>query len=96
MDELKALLSIVFFCVSAYLVYDLFASGFDIKVLIGVFLFYTLAYICWPSDRKKKEDLLDFFDILEFIVQVPYRAISLLIRMIGRSNKDGGGFDIDV
>jgi len=95
MNEIRGILATVLFSVCCYLIYDLIMSGFSIGVLVGVVIIYVASYLIWPNKRDRKGDGFDPFDALEIIIEMPYRAISLLFRSFSRSKSDRGGTDID-
>lgn len=48
-------------------------------------------------DRKDKDSLdnsLDFVDLIEFIITLPFRAIALFLRTIGKAGKEADSFDL--
>ncbi len=66
-------------------------------VLAGVFVLFTIANYLWPKDRREKDSLensLDFVDLLEFIITLPFRAIALFLRTIGKVGKEVDNLDI--
>ena len=85
MDSLRIILATVLFCLSAYLCCDLFANGFDWIVLAVATAGFFLTHIIWPKDARDE----GWFDILEFIVDLPYRSIALFVRSLGRLFRDG-------
>jgi hypothetical protein len=94
MDELRVIVAIMVFSVSTYLVYDLFAAGFSWAVLLVCIGGYVLVHYIWP--KKSSEDS-NWYDILEILVDLPYRSIALAIRSIGKMlrNSDGDiGIDL--
>lgn len=93
MDELRITISTAIFSLSCYLVYDLFANGFNWIVLLFCIGGYILVHFIWP--RKTSGDN-DWLDLLEFVVDLPYCSIALLIRSIGRISRGSGDVDIDV
>lgn len=88
MDEIRVAFSIVIFTISSYLVYDLFAHGFDWIVLAVSIAGYLLVHYVWPR-RSTGENA--WFDPLEFIFDLPYRAIALLIRSLGKLSRNNDG-----
>ncbi len=93
MDVLRVIVAIVVFCVSSYLVYDLFASGFSWAVLVSCVGGFVLVHYIWP--KKGAEDS-EWYDILEIVIDLPYRTIALAIRAIGKMLKGSDGIDIDL
>lgn len=94
MDEFRVALAIVIFSISSYLVYDLFAHGFDWIVLLLSIAGYLLVHYIWPRYSTGESA---WYDPLEFIFDLPYRTIALLIRSLGKllRNNDGDiGIDL--
>ncbi|MFC3151305.1 hypothetical protein ACFOEK_09735 [Litoribrevibacter euphylliae] len=94
MDEIRLLIALACFMVGVYLIYDLFASGFNVAVLIaGVGLLIAAHYI--KPNRSDEEDGSLLWDILDFFIDIPFKTISLLLRGLGRASKgDADGFDL--
>lgn len=94
MDEVRVIIAAIIFCICTYLVYDLFANGFNFWVLLAIIVGYTLVHYIWP--RGKKEDST-WFDLLEIILDLPYKTFAFVLRSIGRLFRGGdGGVDIDI
>jgi len=81
MTELRVLLATGLFSTGAYLVYDLIAHGFDPAVLVGCIAGFALAHVVWPHDGHAEAS---WVDMLEWIVDLPYRAMALTLRSLGR------------
>lgn len=88
MDDLRVIIAICIFSVSSYLVYDLFANGFNWYVLAASIMGYLLVHYIWPS--KNTEDS-SWYDSLEIIFDLPYRAIAIFFRGIGRLFRSSDG-----
>lgn len=88
MDLLRTIFATILFCTSSYLVYDLFTSGFDLIVLLFCIGGYLLSHYILP---EKKPEAGDWFDILELVIDLPYRLIALSIRSIGRLIRSSDG-----
>ncbi len=94
MREIRAFLSLVFACGSVYFIYDLFVSGFHWGVLSSAVIAYLLAYWLWPKGESNDNG---WFELLEDIIELPFRAVARIIRSLGRSDsRSGCDFDIDL
>ena len=93
-NELRFFLAVMLFCLGIYLVWDLFVAGFDFIVLLSsLFCFVAAHYIKPKSDDGDDSSVV--FDILDFIVDIPFRAISIFLRAISKPFKgDADGFDL--
>ena len=91
MDLLRILLSI---CISAYLAVDLFVYGFSLPVLLFCIGGFVLVHFLLP----KKSSVDDgFYEIVDLVLDLPYRTIATILRNIGRLFRDGdGGVDLDI
>lgn len=93
MNEFRVFLSVTIFSVSVYLLIDLFITGFDFFVLSGSLIGFFIAHYLWP---QHKEDESAWYDLLEVVIYLPFRCISLFFRGIGRIFKGAdAGVDID-
>ena len=92
MDILRVIISTMVFCISCYLVFDLFANGFNWLVLITSIAGFIAVHYIWP--KKQTEDSA-WYDILELIFDLPYRAIALALRSIGKIFRSGD-LDVDI
>jgi len=81
MNELRVLLATSLFAIGVYLVYDLIAHGFDLAVLVGGVAGFALAHVLWPHDGSGEAS---WYDMLEWVVDLPYRAVALALRSLGR------------
>lgn len=93
MDDLRAVVAMFISCVSAFLVYDLLANGFSWSVLYAAVLGFLAVHYIWP---RKTNDESAWYELLEFVFDLPYRCIALLFRGLGRAVKGGDGLDIDL
>lgn len=94
MHVIRQLLSAALFSISIYLAFDLFAQGFDIYVFAGAIVIYLCAYFLWP--KKEKESDSFWLDIGELIIELPFRAIAMLLRGLGRALSGKGTPDVDI
>ena len=94
MELIRILLSICVFCISAYLAVDLFVYGFSLPVLLFCIGGFVLVHFL----RPKKSSVDDgFYEIVDLVLDLPYRTIATIIRNIGRLFRDGdGGVDLDI
>jgi hypothetical protein len=88
MHLLRTVFATILFCTSSYLVYDLFANGFDLIVLLFCIGGYLLSHYILP---EKKSATGDWFDILDLVIDLPYRLIALAIRSIARLIRSSDG-----
>ncbi len=88
MDVFRAIIAIIIFSLSSYLVYDIFANGFNWAVLLFCIGGYIIVHFIWP---KKSSGDSEWYDILEIIVDLPYRSIAFAIRSIGKVVKSSDG-----
>lgn len=79
---LRLTLALVFFSLGIYFCIDLFISGFDIIILIAALICFTLAHYLKP--KQSEDDVYTFTDALDFMLDIPYRAIALALRGAGR------------
>jgi hypothetical protein len=91
-DLLRAVFATTLFCISSYLIYDLFANGFSWPVLIFCISGYIIVHYIWPKNNNIESDL---FDIVELVIDIPYRTIALILRSIGKVFR-GGDSDIGI
>lgn len=92
METIRVVAAAVVFCISSYLVYDLFANGFSWAVLLFCVGGYVLAHYMWP---KTTDENSAWYDALELVIDLPYRAIAFALRSIGRVFRSSDG-DIGV
>lgn len=94
MDFLRTLLAVVLFCLSTYLLLDLFLNGFDWVVLIAVIGGYIAVHYIWPRGGRYGSD---WYDLLELVLDLPFRALALLLRSAGALfGGKGSGVDLDL
>ena len=92
MGELRVITAIIICCLSSYLIYDLFANGFDWLALLTALAGYLLVHFIWP---KHSSDERAWYDVLELIFDFPYWCIALFVRSLSRAFRSGDG-DIGV
>jgi hypothetical protein len=88
MDLIRTIAATILFCTSTYLVYDLFANGFDLIVLLFCIGGYLFSHYILP---EKKLGAGDWFDILELVIDLPYRMIAFLLSSLGRLLRGSDG-----
>jgi len=77
---------------SSYFVFDLIFYGFDLLLLIASILGYVLAHYIWPP---KFDDESHWYDLLEYVVDLPFRILVGSIRGIGSIFKNSdSSFDL--
>jgi hypothetical protein len=97
MYNLRIFLAVAVFCISSYLVLDLFSNGFSFTLLLAALFGFILAHFLLPKKRKKDDnDELDLIDLIQNIIDLPYKAMSYFFRKIGRFSKErDSNIDID-
>ena len=93
---LRMILAILVFLLGCYLIYDMVAQGFSWLVLAAVVTSFVVANLLWPKGRKENdavENSLEFVDVIEILITLPFRAFALFLRTIGRVGKDIDGAD---
>jgi hypothetical protein len=94
-DWARLIIAIILFTLGAYLIVDLFISGFDLVLLVAALGCFALAYHIKPRHKSDEYDAI--FDIVDLIVELPFRVIAFLLRGLGRIFKDGiDGISLDV
>lgn len=89
-DEIRLLLTLLPSCLGYYLVFDLFKNGFNLVVLISSVLCFVLAHYIKPDPRDDSDSNV-VWNFIDFIVDVPFKMISIFLRTIGKHSKS----DID-
>lgn len=93
-DEIRLFLAVLLFCLGGYLVWDLFAAGFDVIVLVSMLFCFILARYIKPKPGDRNESSA-VWDVLDFIVDIPFKAISIFLRAVSKPFKgDADGFDL--
>ncbi len=93
-DEVRLLLAVLLFCLGVYLVWDLFVAGFDFIVLLSVLFCFIAAHYIKPKSSDRDESSV-VWDILDFIVDIPFKTISIFLRTLSRPFKgDVDGLDL--
>jgi hypothetical protein len=86
MDGIRLALALLLFCVGAYLVWDLFSTGFNVVVLAASLACFILAHYIKPNTKDSHDTSL--VDVLDLIIDIPFRTISVLLRAVGRPFKN--------
>lgn len=79
MNDLRALLAIALWLISAYLIYDLVVEGFDWVVMLASVSGFWLAHVVWPSGHGHEDH---WYDVFELIIDLPFKAIAKMLRAI--------------
>jgi len=87
-DYIRLCFSLFLFILGGYLAWDLYASGFNLAVLIFCILSFVTAHFVKP---KSRDDDFWFLDALEFVIDMPYSMLVGLIRF-GRHIRDVDSF----
>jgi hypothetical protein len=91
MKDFLAVLAIFISCISGYLVFDLFYTGFSWSVLFSAIGGFILVHIIWP---KKQDEDSAWYHALEFIFDFPYRFTAACIRGAVKGGSDTVDFDL--
>ena len=94
MNDFRAVIAIFISVVSSYFIIDLFLHGFSWPLLAASIFGFLLVHILWPKNRSGESA---WYDALEIIFDLPYRAMALCIRGLGKLLSKGGdsaGFDL--
>ncbi len=83
MEDFLAVIAIFISCISGYLVFDLFYTGFSWSVLLSAIVGFIIVHAIWP---KGSDGESAWYNTLEFIFDFPYRATAFLIRGIAKSD----------
>ena len=81
MDELRVFTAFSIFTISAYLAYDLFATGFSWMVLLFCIGGFVAAHYIWPKNTSGDSHWYDSFEIF---IDIPYQSIAFAIRSLAR------------
>ena len=90
MDDFLAVVAIFISCISGYLVFDLFYTGFSWAVLLSAVFGFLIVHVIWP---KKQDGDSAWYDALEYIFDFPYRLMAALVRGIVKGG-DAVGLDL--
>lgn len=92
LDEIRLIVATLLFCLGVYLVWDFFSNGFNVVVLIAVFLSFAGAHYIKPQ-RKNEDDPSAWWDVLDFLIDFPFKTTAIMLRAIGRPFR-GDDFDL--
>jgi hypothetical protein len=94
MAELRLLAALALVLTGGYLIYDLFASGFSLMLLVAAIGCLVLAY--WIKPRRREEhDWRGIFDVLDLLLEIPFQLMAKGLRLLLRFGKDDiGGIDV--
>lgn len=93
-DELRLFLAVLLLCLGVYLAWDLFAAGFDFIVLVSVLFCFIVAHYIKPKSSDRNDSSV-LWDVLDFIVDIPFKTISIFLRAVSKPFKgDVDGFDL--
>jgi len=77
---------------SSYFVFDLISYSFDWLLVMTSILGYVLTHYIWPP---KFDDESHWYDLLEYVVGLPFRILVISIRGIGGIFKNSdSSFDL--
>lgn len=83
MDSIRHLLATLLFCTGVYLAVDLFLTGFNLLILAASITCFVLAYHVKPQ-RQIDDDETGLLDLIEMVIEIPYRLIAGLLRWLTR------------
>ncbi|MFT6903837.1 MAG: hypothetical protein ACJAS1_000482 [Oleiphilaceae bacterium] len=100
MIEIREWILVIIFFSGIAGIYTLFVDAFECSILFAAVLFFTLAYIIWPSKLKGQRDdesrMSDIFEtLIEFSIDLCLRILKLFRRLFGGKG-DGIDFDFDI
>ena len=89
MSNLRVFLSISIFIISSYFIIDLIIYDFDWVLLVFSLIGFVCAHYLWPP---KHDDESSWYDMLEVVIELPFRAMALFLRGLGKvfKNADSG------
>lgn len=89
MNNFRVFLSLSIFIVSCYLLIDLIIYTFSWVLLFCSITGFIAVHYLWPP---KYDNDSAWYDLLEVVIELPFRAISLFLRGIGKlfKNADAG------
>lgn len=90
MDDFLAVVAIFISCISGYLVFDLFYTGFSWGVLLSAVFGFFIVHGIWP---KRPNGESAWYDALEFIFDFPYRFTAACIRGVAKDGSDSVDLD---
>ncbi len=93
MNDFRAIVAILLSCVSGYLVVDLLLNGFSWTLLFGAIVGFLLVHYIWPPKTNSGSA---WYDLVEFIFDLPYRCIAFFIRGLGRVVKGASNVGADL
>lgn len=81
MNELRVVLAVSVFLLSSYFLIDMLLLGFSLNLLLAVIVGYTASHYIWPRQFATQST---WYELLEWIVELPFRALALIVRSIGK------------
>lgn len=93
MDELRLVIALACFILGVYLIYDLFVNGFNLVVLSSVVGTFVLAHFVKPK-RTPNDDWNILWELIDIVVDIPFKAIAIILRGVGRASKGDIGIDL--
>lgn len=88
LDLIRLLLAFALFFTGVYLVYDLFASGFSVLVLLGALACFVLAHYMKPGNpRDSGKNLV--VEAIDLIIDIPFRFFEWVLRLLGKLFRAG-------
>lgn len=94
MEAFRYLFAVLLCLLGFYLIFDLFAHGFSLIVLLAMLGAFVAAHLTKPrlTDDPDANELVEFLDLF---VDWPFRLLSAGLRSLGRNagSSDLGDFD---
>ena len=92
MNNFRVFLATSIFIMSSYFIFDLIFYGFDWLLLFASIFGYVIAHYIWPP---KHDGESHWYDLLEYVVDLPFRILGSSLRAIGSAIKNSDStFDI--
>ena len=85
-DGIRLFITVLPSCLGYYLLFDLFKNGFNLVVLVFAIFCFVLAHYIKPKTTDDGGSVV-FWDIVDFIIDVPFKMISIILRTIGKPFK---------
>lgn len=89
MNNFRVFLSITIFMISSYFIVDMIIYSFYWLLLLSSLVGFVASHYLWPP---KYDDESAWYDVLEVAIELPFRALALLVRGLGKifKNADSG------
>ena len=92
MNNFRVFLSVSLFVMSSYFVYDLIFYGFSWLLFFSSVVGYIFVHYLWPLKHDHESH---WYDLLEYVIDFPFRVLTITIRYIGSMFKNAdSSFDL--